>query len=364
MPIDTSMYGRENQVEMINPLDIQQKAMNLSQMAMQKELLAKQMRNSDREMQQADKDQQYKDQMRKMSIVGNALESMFPMNPQERMQVYPKIRDNLVNQGIIGPQDAPPEYDDGFYRQYLLQYRQTQEYLDKETARTQIAKNQADAKRKETSDPLALFESRLALKDQYEQLKSDREMHRYANVQGWNIAEGATPTKDDAKKFKDSVTAAEGMQASLNRLQEITKKHGTELLPGAVKGEMDQLARDIQLQAKELYNLGVLNGPDLSLLEEVVTRPTSFKEAINPSGNKRASAGLARFGEMMKNRVNSQASVLGFQRKQDSKKLNTYKNQNARVGDPFLPNANAGQTEMPDFDNMSMEELLRYTGGK
>jgi hypothetical protein len=35
----------------------------------------------------------------------------------------------------------------------------------------------------------------------------------------------------------------------------------------------------MQLQAKEAYNLGVLNGPDLTIIEQLVADPTSAKGA-------------------------------------------------------------------------------------
>ena len=37
---------------------------------------------------------------------------------------------------------------------------------------------------------------------------------------------------------------------------------------------MSAEVRNSQLLAKEIYNLGVLNGPDLSLMESIIANPT------------------------------------------------------------------------------------------
>ena len=43
---------------------------------------------------------------------------------------------------------------------------------------------------------------------------------------------------------------------------------------------IDAAVTDLQLQLKEAYNLGVLNGPDLALMQEVTGNPTALKSAI------------------------------------------------------------------------------------
>lgn len=43
---------------------------------------------------------------------------------------------------------------------------------------------------------------------------------------------------------------------------------------------MDAAVTDLQLQLKEAYNLGVLNGPDLALMQEVTGSPTALRSAV------------------------------------------------------------------------------------
>lgn len=46
------------------------------------------------------------------------------------------------------------------------------------------------------------------------------------------------------------------------------------------RATMNTKYRNMLLQAKEAYNLGVLNGPDLQILESIVTNPTSFSGTV------------------------------------------------------------------------------------
>lgn len=52
-----------------------------------------------------------------------------------------------------------------------------------------------------------------------------------------------------------------------------------QLSPDA-RAEMGNVYNNMMLQAKEAYNLGVLNGPDYEILQKVVTDPTTLKGAI------------------------------------------------------------------------------------
>lgn len=47
-------------------------------------------------------------------------------------------------------------------------------------------------------------------------------------------------------------------------------------LSPAARAQIQTKYRNMQLQAKEAYNLGVLNGPDLTIIEQLVADPTSY----------------------------------------------------------------------------------------
>jgi hypothetical protein len=63
----------------------------------------------------------------------------------------------------------------------------------------------------------------------------------------------------------------------LTTLQDIFGKYqGADLLKPNVRAEIQQALNNALLQGKEANRLGVLNGPDLSILEKIVGDPTSF----------------------------------------------------------------------------------------
>lgn len=88
----------------------------------------------------------------------------------------------------------------------------------------------------------------------------------------------------DAKKLEipaDQQKQVVGANNTVQAIQDFRDELGnftrwSSLSPTARAG-MQTKYRNMLLQAKEAYNLGVLNGPDLQILESIVTDPTSFK---------------------------------------------------------------------------------------
>ena len=77
-----------------------------------------------------------------------------------------------------------------------------------------------------------------------------------------------------------AINTIDAMGTSLNNYTSLVKSYGSQILPGGKKLELQAAHRDLMLEAKELYNLGVLNGPDLTLMESVILDPTSMKGAF------------------------------------------------------------------------------------
>jgi hypothetical protein len=143
MAIDASIYQNIRPVEIPSVLDSQQKAMSLSQLAMQNQGIAK-------KMQQDDRSQNILAQKQKIAEIGNAIEPLAGMTPEERAAAYPQTIQVLVKNGTISPTDAPPQYDESFFRQTYDMYHRSNEYLQNAEAQAKIAKLQSEAK----SDPL------------------------------------------------------------------------------------------------------------------------------------------------------------------------------------------------------------------
>lgn len=66
------------------------------------------------------------------------------------------------------------------------------------------------------------------------------------------------------------------VEDSLNRYRNDLETIGTEIWPGKDKLQLQGSYRDLLLEMKELYNLGVLNGPDLEIMESILKDPTSI----------------------------------------------------------------------------------------
>jgi len=74
--------------------------------------------------------------------------------------------------------------------------------------------------------------------------------------------------------------AYKALNTELDRYSELVEKTGIEAMPGKSKDQLNSVRQGVMLQLKELFNLGVLNGPDLSLMERMIYDPVidPFKE--------------------------------------------------------------------------------------
>jgi hypothetical protein len=78
-------------------------------------------------------------------------------------------------------------------------------------------------------------------------------------------------------KPADQVTGAINYQKSLDKVQSLLDTYkGPQLLDPNVRAEIKGAIKTAQLQGKEAFGLGVLNGPDLGILEEIIADPTAF----------------------------------------------------------------------------------------
>lgn len=81
---------------------------------------------------------------------------------------------------------------------------------------------------------------------------------------------------------------AGGIDALSLAIEDYRKQLGkwgkTDLAKPDARAAMGTAYNNLMLQAKEAYNLGVLNGPDLSILTSVITDPVSIRGAMTSSG--------------------------------------------------------------------------------
>lgn len=77
----------------------------------------------------------------------------------------------------------------------------------------------------------------------------------------------------DALKIKHALMS---MFESLDDYETIFANGGGSVVPGPQRDQLVTQRRAIQMQMKDLYNLGALQGPDLALLEGLMVDPTSI----------------------------------------------------------------------------------------
>lgn len=75
------------------------------------------------------------------------------------------------------------------------------------------------------------------------------------------------------ERFKRQQAVA-NVEDALNRFEKTIDVIGPTFMPGVDKATLETDYENVQLQLKELYNLGVLNGPDLLLMRRVLSNPT------------------------------------------------------------------------------------------
>ena len=83
--------------------------------------------------------------------------------------------------------------------------------------------------------------------------------------------------QDRTKKLKESQSKIGQVEQSVGNYKDLLLRQGTKLTPGTEKARLGTAYTDLLLELKELYNLGVLQGPDLQLMQQVIKDPTSIE---------------------------------------------------------------------------------------
>lgn len=84
------------------------------------------------------------------------------------------------------------------------------------------------------------------------------------------------PTDSEKTDLSKASVSYRVLDKELESYGNLIKENGVSLIPGtAERARYDTARRNIQLQMKELYNLGVLNGPDLALMNQMLVDPTA-----------------------------------------------------------------------------------------
>jgi len=86
---------------------------------------------------------------------------------------------------------------------------------------------------------------------------------------------GAKPTTQNGPTRQQRMQSLANAGDALDAFEKSLNTIGSTVMPSTDKDALQTDYENLQLQLKEMYNLGVLNGPDLALMRRVVGDPTS-----------------------------------------------------------------------------------------
>lgn len=111
--------------------DMVKDGMSMRQMAMQNEAGEQKLAEDERK--------------RKTQASLQAMETLAGMSPEQRAAEYPKMREQMIQSGMMRPEDGPPEHDEGHFQRYWGALQKTPEYVDRQKSLAELELTKAKA---------------------------------------------------------------------------------------------------------------------------------------------------------------------------------------------------------------------------
>jgi hypothetical protein len=295
MPFDTSMYSnyaegsRRNLSDLVSGIQgaantylqaknqERQNEFQAKQQALQEQAAQRQQQAFETE--QADAQRKRTNEL--FQTVGQTATNLMSIqDPQAQQAEWLKSRQGLVNAGLAKPQELPESFEAAkpMVSFYHAKHQQAQaaEALKTSKEKAEIYKLNADARRKDSGgDPVA---QALAM-ERLKKFETDRQEKELGlAVPGYRRTGEVMPKAEEAMKLRKATGDAEQLVTKLGRLKDLVSENGSFEYGGEGGTEMESLATEIQLLAKgdNMYQLGVLTGPDMRLLEKITSDPSSL----------------------------------------------------------------------------------------
>ncbi len=163
------------------------------------------------------------------------------------------------------------------------------------------------------------------LDQEMEFMKEEMRESRFDDANSYRTADmsGMAPSGvGEQNQLHSAARSYQGFMKSLQDYESMVKDGGTTAWPGLRKDKLATAHRDLQMQMKELYNLGVLNGPDLELMEQILLNPTTIPANVadaldsvlpgNQDMEQRIPANINEVRRMMRNRTEPALQQLGI----------------------------------------------------
>lgn len=115
-----------------------------------------------------------------------------------------------------------------------------------------------------------------------ERAKGSGGPNRLLALDGYELDPSFDLKPEVAEKIREAQSQTKLMIKNADEMMALYRKHGNKVLPGKERAQMESLARNLQLLAKGPagYELGVIAGPDMDLLNSVIPVSTSKQATI------------------------------------------------------------------------------------
>lgn len=135
------------------------------------------------------------------------------------------------------------------------------------------------------------------------------------SIYGFIPISGQPITEDDVKQVKESAPLYNQLLSDIKELRSRYAKQGTVFTGDDARWYRSKI-KSLQLAAKgkELYQLGVLAGPDLSMLEAVLPDPSNIKEGVKSSILGNMDIAFDEFQKTIEKRANDFYRTHGFEK--------------------------------------------------
>lgn len=125
------------------------------------------------------------------------------------------------------------------------------------------------------------------------------------------------PSKVEAAKMRDALGSTRTLKGSVERLKKLVGDYGIETMPGEAKSQILSELRDLQLNMKgpAMYQLGVIAGPDMDLLNAVTGNPTEATVNNMLTGGGGELKRLIAIGDRANAKMQAEAAARGYRPK-------------------------------------------------
>jgi hypothetical protein len=195
-----------------------------------------------------------------------------------------QMRQTMIQEGLPNAEMIPDIYHPTIHKKMLLASQGADAMVAEDRFQRQM-ENDAANRRESRADRWAMHgATRQDRLDAKAEKRQDRE--ETLAVPGYERTGEVLQRPEEAQKMRNAVSSAEQLQSKLQRLRDLVggnKEKGVNAVGsfewgGTAGQEMESLATEIQLLSKneDMYQLGVLTGPDMGLLQKITADPSSL----------------------------------------------------------------------------------------